>query len=416
MPSATSAHDLPHEIIDMVVDHTKSDTTTLRALRLVSKSWSLRSRNCLFREIVLSTEDRCITFKSLFEERASLSCVKALAIRVSTLHNWLNDRPSESILPILPLLDSLTHFSIFGGCENLSWMEMSPSVKIAFYEVMERPYVTSITLSCITDFDILPLTQYLHLEELILDTLTLSVDTSVEFSACFPLKSPSSPAHRSYLRRLVVTASPRPLMALLTTCSKRSQETGTLDLSNLTHLKVSTPYQADEVESADWASFFDICAASIESYTVYQRTVQVPFPPEIIPLHQFLNLKKFLLTIDYHASTRDGHNSFPTFVEALDRFSRAGNETSMTNIRVEYEGCGRYFEKEIDTLMDGQWLRRFDEVIQRPAFSKLKEVVFGFGPYCCRVAEGWSETFDRIRSQLSSLDRRGILSTLTKSL
>ncbi|KAJ2927957.1 hypothetical protein H1R20_g9120, partial [Candolleomyces eurysporus] len=426
MLSATS--EIPQEIIDLVTDQTQSDSATLQALSLVSRAWSLRTRECLFHSIELSAEEKCTTLRPLLEERPSLRhCVKALTIRVATPYSWLNENPSESILAILPILDSLTRFSIHGKFEpsgSLNWKALSPKVQIALYEVMARPHVTSITLSSIYGFDIMPLTQYGHLEELILDVVEVTHCNPVKCGALLPLNdSPSSSSSIpvwARLRRLDVTTSPRAFRALLP-CSERRD--ATLDLSNLTHLKVNTSNDPQEFKDTDWNSLFDMCGASIESYTVHQRAYgrpvyERPVSPAVIPLYRFPNLKEFFLMIEYQTSEQRGHNSFPIFVEALERLSQGDNEAHLSTIRVEYDGCAKYIEKEINDLLDGQRWRWLDEILQRPAFLRLREVKFGFTLHCCRDSfwnENWGEHSGRISSQLLNLDRRGIL-TLTRPL
>ncbi|RXW23460.1 hypothetical protein EST38_g2369 [Candolleomyces aberdarensis] len=410
-------------IIDLVIDQAQSDSATLHSLSLVSKASSLRTRGHLFHDIELSAEWQCYTLESLFDERPSLrQCIKSLTIRVTTSYNWLNENPSEAILAILPLLKSLTRFSMLGKFEpsgSLEWKRLSPKVQIALYEVMARPRVTSITLSYISDVNVVRLMEYGHLEELVLDVVkTGGYRKQVKRGALLPLDAFPSPIPvRTCLRRLEVTTSPGAFRALLL-CSTRSNSEVTLDLSNLTYLKVSTSNFPQEFKDADWNSLFDVCGASIESYTVHQIACRKPLPSAIIPLYRFPNLKEFIFMIDYQTIEQQGHNSFPAFVEALDRLSQADNGNHLTTIRVEYDGCAKYIEKEIDELLDGQRWSLLDQTVQRPAFLRLREVKFGFTPRCCRGIfweENWGKHSGRISSQLPNLNRRGIL-TLTRSL
>ncbi|KAJ2931184.1 hypothetical protein H1R20_g5915, partial [Candolleomyces eurysporus] len=419
---------IPQGIIDLVIDQAQSDSATLQALSLVSKASSVRTRGYLFHDIELSAEYECYTLESLLDERPSLrQCIKSLTIRVITFSNWLNKNPSEAILAVLPLLDSLTRFSIFGKfgpSRSLEWKRLLPRVQIALCEVMARPHVTSITLSFISGFDIGLLTRYGHLEELVLDVVKPGSRkpgprNPAKHGALFPLNaSPSSPSSipvRARLRRLHVTTSPRAFRALLP-CSENSE--ATLDLSKLTHLKVNTSNEGSEFNDADWNCLFDVCGASIESYTVHQRACQKPVPPAVIPLYRFPNLKEFILMIDFQTIEQHGHNSFPVFVEALDRLSQADNENHLTTIRVEYDGCAKFIEREVNELLAGQRWRWLDEIVQRPAFLRLREVKFGFTLRCCRGIfweTNWGEHSGRISSQLSNLDQRGIL-TLTRTL
>lgn len=77
--------------------------------------------------------------------------------------------------------------------------------------------------------------------------------------------------------------------------------------------------------------------------------------------------------------------SFPIFVGALDKFSLADYEAHyLATIRVEYDGCAEYIKEDLNELLDGQRWRWLDEILQRPAFSNLREVKFGFTVRCCR--------------------------------
>lgn len=139
------------------------------------------------------------------------------------------------------------------------------------------------------------------------------------------------------------------------------------------------------------------------------------------PCPSLSNLKEVFWRIEYKAgeSREGGRKSFPIFVGALDEFSRADYEAHyLATIRVEYDGCAEYIQEELNELLDGQRWRWLDEILQRPAFSNLREVKFGFTVRCCRSRgdifsnKGWGEHSGCISSQLSNLNQRGIL-TLT---
>jgi hypothetical protein len=141
------------------------------------------------------------------------------------------------------------------------------------------------------------------------------------------------------------------------------------------------------------------------------------FPPSIIPLYRFSNLKELFLTITIRSSVGLDDHVFPVFVEALEVFSRTGTETGLTTIHVRYNGCSTYIERDVNHLVDRQRWKWLDETLQRPAFSRLKDVMIRFDIACCEGGiwgKGWDEYSGRVLSQLSSLVQRGIV-TMTRS-
>ncbi|KAJ2918106.1 hypothetical protein MD484_g2284, partial [Candolleomyces efflorescens] len=388
-------HQLPQDIIDMIIDHTKSDFLVLKALSLVSKAWSQRTRKHLFCDIKLRAGLRTNSnVPSFLVEQPSLRrYVQSLTIQCGgNPYRSLNDSHFESTLAILPLLESLTTFSIRGEFSmGLVWTKLLPRVQIALYEFMASPRVISIALSWISDIDIVPLLHLQSLEELVLDSVQVPDCASVESGACFPLNKPlpSSSSTPGRLRRLEITRSPQAFRVLLAYSKRR--EPWSLTLSNLTHLKITwltltanASYKPHEFAEPELSEFFDLCGGSIESYTVdgcRTATAEGSFPPSIIPIHRFSNLKEIYLTINIQRSAALDDHAIIVFGQALEVFSRAGTETSLTTIDVRYNGCSRYIEKEVSDLVDQQRWKWLDETLQRPAFTRLTDVIFREKPF-----------------------------------
>ncbi|KAJ2927972.1 hypothetical protein H1R20_g9127, partial [Candolleomyces eurysporus] len=422
--------ELPQEIVNAVVGDCaiQTDSKTLKALGLVSRAWSHPTREHLFRAITIhmrsfpNLQERLDALKSLFQGRALLcQYIKSLTINVGTFpeslyteadfdsHMWM-DYPVDFLSP-LASLTHVTHVAV--GVRQRSSREQPRYLPYYFQAALQglfaRPHVTSISLSYI-EIDLIPLTQYHHIEELSLQGVRVP---SWSQACCFPMnRLPTTPRCLRVLNLSVVSPAVWSVLAL---CCASPE--ATLSLGKTKELVISAGEHTtlDTLTDKQWTTIFDTCGRTVESYTLRQYSSH-ELSPSFASLRSFPNLDQLSLEILYERVSAHGeHGSMPIFVQGLEEYSQLDEPTNLTSIRVKYLGCAKYIK--LDEFEDhgdkGLWAR-LDEILEGHAFSALKEVVFTLEMYCCKRylmdESNWDDFADMVHSQFfPSLSRRGIL-------
>ncbi|KAJ2918101.1 hypothetical protein MD484_g2313, partial [Candolleomyces efflorescens] len=423
---------LPQEIVDMIVDHTQAPwphSRTLKALGLVSRAWYKRTRVYLFHELNFSGDSTPIRWTTLrfkpLQDNPSLGYhVKTLNLESMT-HQWFNDWPD--LIPVLPLLTALTTLRIVSTLmEDIDWELLLPEWRIALYELMQMasPQITSLRLDGIVNIDITQIAHYSHLDNLILQNIVLSSDTSLQDGAPFPLPPlPSSqPSNSRSLRSLHVSACGEALAFLL---SARNNG-GSLDLSQITKLTLGTFQFDDSGDSEDesddpfiemdkpWMSLLDLCSQNIRTYRVIQEVPSIcmyisRFHSSVLDLKRFPNLVDFSIALDLTGFAKDDVFPTPQVVAAFDALSKSSHPISLSTIKIEFKIPDAIPSFYPYVCRETFW-GKLDEVLARPAFAQLKELCmdFYFGNNFL-FDEDWPTTEIVILAKMPLLQQKGIM-------
>ncbi|KAJ2927971.1 hypothetical protein H1R20_g9138, partial [Candolleomyces eurysporus] len=359
--------EFPQEIVNAVVGHyaIQTDSKALKTLGLVSRAWSHPTREHLFRAIMIDMysrdlQERLDALKSLLQDKPLLcQYIKSLTIEVGSFLQSLKslhpDADFDSLMwmddPVdfLSFLASLTHVThVAVGVRERSNYLRPRSIPYYFQAALQslfaRPHVTSISLSYI-EIDLIPLTQYHHIEELALHGVGVP---SWSRDCCFPMnRLPTTPR---CLRGLSLSMVYPEVWRVLALCCASPE--ATLSLRKTKELAVSTgeftAYSTEDFTSIDtladeqWSTIFDTYGGAVESYTLRQYSYH-KLSPTFASLRSFPNLNQLSLEIFYERVSYHGeHGSMPVLVQALEECSQLDEPSNLTSIRVTYFGCAEY--------------------------------------------------------------------------
>ncbi|KAJ2930551.1 hypothetical protein H1R20_g6539, partial [Candolleomyces eurysporus] len=432
--------EFPQEIVNAVVGHyaIQTDSKALKTLGLVSRAWSHPTREHLFRAIMIdmkafpSLQERLDALKSLLQAKPLLcQYIKSLTIEVGTFLQSLEslhpDADFDSLMwmddpvDVLSLLASLTHVThvAVGVRERSNYLRprcIPYYFQAALQSLFARPHVTSISLSYIK-IDLIPLTQYHHIEELALHGVGVP---SWSQDCCFPMnRLPTTPR---CLRGLSLSMVYPEVWRVLALCCASPE--ATLSLRKTKELAVSTgeftAYSTEDFTSIDtlaneqWSTIFDTYGGAVESYTLRQYSYH-KLSPTFASLRSFPNLNQLSLEILYERVSYHGeHGSMPVLVQALEECSQLDEPSNLTSIRVTYFGCAEYITlNDLKAQGEQNLWARLDGILEGHTFSSLKEVVFTIKFYCCTTSLGGEQCAalaNMFHTQFfPSLSRRGIL-------
>ncbi|RXW18495.1 hypothetical protein EST38_g7359 [Candolleomyces aberdarensis] len=321
---------------------------------------------------------------------------------------WFNDHPY--FINLLPLLTAVTNLVICGNWMYLDWELLTPEWRIALYDLMARPQISCLKLSEILNINLVPFAHFGHLNKLFLKNI--APDTSLKDGAPFPLALQPFSRRSKKIQSLRVGACGEALDLLLSTMNNG----GSFDISHVTDLSVGT-YCFDEEKMADpWMSLLDLCCKNLQKYRVIYEMLGVlfeltSFHPSLLNLQRFPNLVDFSILLDFKRFAEFDCFPMPQVLAAFDGLSKPSNPISLTTIKIEFKfDVPDATDSLYSFVAEEEFWGNLDEVLARPAFSRLRELWINF---CSGNTflhnEDWPATSGLITSEMPESHRKGIL-------
>lgn len=454
-------------VIGQFVDDGEPDDESLCAVGLVGRSWYPRTRDALFRAVVIEPKDsrslaECVErirgLQRLLDANPPLGrCIKELLLeRVS--REWFEGSFEHlqvgcilvEQLPRLPLVNDLSIAGVEEPHMVLHWTALPIQVQTAFYNVTLNSGFHRLYLADIKDIDLRPFMHGNSVKNLLLDGLTPPVPTSGGAFNTIRLGSPTNEfdavaALRQSEKR--ATSTPYNLDYLyISDCGQvlhnfvagptewESPQTALCTKK----LGVSSVPWDDAMEAA-FSLILDSSTDCLERYAVEQDLFEdiadernTRGAPSLFAFHRIPNMRSLDITIvPNDPPLHPDFNPFPLVLSALDRTSNFGTASQLEEIEFHFDfsrGSPREEENEtFDKSRDARELHlavsqmvdywaQLDEILSRLAFSQLREVKFAFDFTSFHVYDDcWSTTEDTISGKMKELHKRGMV-TVRKSV
>ncbi|KAJ2924170.1 hypothetical protein H1R20_g12923, partial [Candolleomyces eurysporus] len=328
---------------------------------------------------------------------------------------WFNDHPY--FINLLPLLTAVANLVICGDWMYLDWELLTPEWRIALYDLMARPQISCLKLWGIININLVPFAHFGHLNKLFLKQVKIVPDTSLKDGAPFPLALQPSSARSKKIQSLRVGACGEALALLLST----KNNGGSFDLSHITDLSLGAFYFGEEKMADPWILLLDLCCKNLQKYRIIHEVFRMaslditPFHPSLLDLQRFPNLVDFSILLDFGGFAHDDSFPMPQVLAAFDGLSKSSDPIRLTTIKIEFNfDVPDATDSLYSFVTEEEFWGNLDEVLARPAFSRLRElwIDFYFGNNVLHD-EDWPTTSGLITSQMPESHRKGILKLTT---
>jgi hypothetical protein len=154
-PLTQSVPHFPQEIIDKTIDELSSDETTLQQCSTVSRSFHISSRRHLFFFIYLNSIQKTVLFHQLLVRTPDIGR------NVQDLCLWPNRGHQEGIIDSAETGNLLSNIFPFLSCikvftwlntPSVRWDKLHSNLQLALVTLFQRPSLTTIDISYVTDF------------------------------------------------------------------------------------------------------------------------------------------------------------------------------------------------------------------------------------------------------------------------
>lgn len=306
--------------------------------------------------------------------------------------SWLASCPhTAGLLRALWRLVSLT----IEGDGLLDWESLPNRLQHRLYKSMARRDLEWLSLASISNFDILPVSRYSHINNLCLHSVSLAPRSSSIHGACFPLTrlpDSSSSADSPILPSDLDVMGCGDALRTLLVCAGTSSEGNLPPYLQPRTLYIGTTVDDEDMKAASELLVNAYCT-TVERYTITEDAeaqplnINEPSPSEaLFKFSRFPRLVDLIVQVKCHDFNADDHPILPLLLRGLEDLGNSRDSVPLKSLTIQfdsqmdaslYSGLAEALE-EFRGLPCGTFWVALDEVLAQSVFSSLDAVEVTF--------------------------------------